>query len=241
MTLIQVGVKNKDLESKHRCIDILPIVWEIGTPKNPNSTMIQILILKPTAPHYSPTMSTMTDRIILTQQTEYERCHLSLPDEAAPIAGIRFRGDYYSFFKVVSTENRANQLVDRLVSKGRRTVVTSIPKGYCIWIHEATAQIKGKSRATALATPPRSIRILKSDRDYRPCQILVPDLDKPLTGINYNEQLYSLLRIVRDETQATELAQKLERKGSSTVITISTYGYSVWVFEPEARSVERRG
>ena len=190
-------------------------------------------------------MPTMTDRIILTQQMEYERCHLSLPDEATPIAGINFKGDYYSFFKVVPTLDRTNQLVDRLVSRGSRAVVTTIPKGFCIWVYEEMAKArpkaKAKAKTTASATTPRSIRILKSDRDYRPCQILVPDLDKPLTGIAYNEQFHSLLRIVRDEAQAIELAQKLERNGSSTVITISTYGYSVWVFEPEAQSIERRG
>lgn len=187
-------------------------------------------------------MPTMTDRIILTQQMEYERCHLSLPDEATPIAGINFKGDYYSFFKVVPTLDRTNQLVDRLVSRGSRAVVTTIPKGFCIWVYEemAKARPKAKAKTTASATTPRSIRILESDRDYRPCQILVPDLDKPLTGIAYNQQFHSLLRIVRDEAQAIELAQKLERRGNSTVITVSAYGYSVWVFEPEAQSIERR-
>ena len=189
-----------------------------------------------------PTM--ITDRIILTQLMEYERCHLSLPDEAAPIAGIRFKGDYFSFFKVVTTLDRANQLVDRLNDRGSRAVVTTIPKGFCIWVYEAMAKASSKSKATVSAasttTATRSIRILKSDGDYRPCQILVPDLDKPLTGIAYNGQFHSLLRIVRDEAQAMELAQKLERKGNSTVITVSAYGYSVWVFEPEARAVERR-
>ena len=68
-------------------------------------------------------MQTMTDRIILTQSTEYERCHLILPDEATPIAGISFKGDYYSFFKVVPTLERTNQLVDRLVSRGSRQKV----------------------------------------------------------------------------------------------------------------------
>lgn len=185
-------------------------------------------------------MPTMTDRIILTQQTEYERCHLSLPDEDTPIAGIKFKGDYYSFFKVVVTLDRANQLVDRLVNKGSRAVVTSIPKGFCIWVYEATAKASSRKKGTTSTKPPQAIRILKSDRDYRPCQILVPDLDKPLTGIAYNEQFHSLLRMVRDEAQAMELAQKLERKGNSTIITVSAYGYSVWVLEPEARSIERR-
>ncbi len=185
-----------------------------------------------------PTM--ITDRIVLTQSTEYERCHLSLPDEAAPIAGIRFKGDYYSFFKVVTTLDRANQLVDRLNDRGNRTVMTTIPKGFCIWVYEAMAKASSKRKATASTAATRSIRILKSDGDYRPCQILVPDLDKPLTGIAYNDQFHSLLRIVRDEAQAMELAQKLERKGNSTVITVSAYGYSVWVFEPEARSIDRR-
>ena len=59
-------------------------------------------------------MPTMTDCIILTQKTEYELCHLSLPDEATPIAGINFKGDYYSFFKLSSSMKRSNVESNRL-------------------------------------------------------------------------------------------------------------------------------
>jgi hypothetical protein len=79
--------------------------------------------------------------------------------------------------------------------------------------------------------------VLTSDRDYSPCQIRVPDLDKPLTGILYKNQLYSLLRIVRDEKQAQELSQRLYKKGNRCLISSSAYGYSVWVLEPDGQKL----
>jgi hypothetical protein len=189
---------------------------------------------------------TSTDYTVLTQRQQYTPCHLRLPDEPTPMAGICFQDYYYSFFKVVPTLDRAQQLVDRLVERGNRSIITTTPKGYVLWVYEAKAE-QHSSRDGLRKTSHVSgfqgemtasqVQILRSERFYQSCKIQVPDLDKPLTGITYNQQVYSLLRIVRDEAQATELAEKLERKGNKALITASAYGYSVWVLEPEGRSV----
>jgi hypothetical protein len=162
------------------------------------------------------------------------------------MAGICFQDSYYSFFKVVTTLDRAKQLVNRLVERGNRSVVTTTPKGYVLWVYEAKAQCHSNRdglRKTShmsgfhVEMTERQAQILRSERDYQACKIQVPDLDKPLTGIICNQKVYSLLRIVRDEAQATELAEKLEGKGNKALITASAYGYSVWVLEPEGRAV----
>lgn len=164
------------------------------------------------------------------------------------MAGVCFQEDYYSFFKVVPTLDRAKQLADRLTERDNRSIITTTPKGYVLWVYEAKATphsprdgVRKLSHASGFhAAEPsanREVQILRSERDYRSCKIQVPDLDKPLTGIAYNQKFYSLLRIVRDEAQSAELAEKLERKGNQALITASAYGYSVWVLEPEGRSV----
>lgn len=161
------------------------------------------------------------------------------------MAGVSFQEEFYSFFKVVPTLDRAQQLVDRLADRGHRSIITTPPKGYVIWVYEAKAECHSthfqqrKSSAGGFKavgqSQVRPLEILRSERDYQSCKIQVPDLDKPLTGIQYQQRLYSLLRMVRDESTATELAEKLDRKGNHAVITISAYGYSVWVLEPDGQ------
>jgi hypothetical protein len=194
----------------------------------------------------SPT-STSTSYTVLTQRQQYTPCHLRLPDEPTPTAGVIFQEAHYSFFRVLPTLDRAKQLVDRLMERGNRSILTTTPKGYALWVYEAKAQCHSKrdglrktSHASGFqdaAAGGSEVQILRSERLYQSCKIQVPDLDKPLTGIVYNQQVHSLLRIVRDEAQATELADKLVHKGNKALITASAYGYSVWVLEPEGRSV----
>ncbi len=194
-----------------------------------------------------PTSSRPLSCRILRDRGEYHRCHIVLLDEEQPSAGIEVEDQYYSFFRVVNDPERLTQLVDRLSSKNNvQIIVTTIPKGFAIWIHEPDARLHNLRRETVhrilptentLGTGESSYEVLTSDRDYSPCQIRVPDLDKPLTGIIYKTNLYSLLRIVRDQKQAQDLSQRLYKKGNRCLISSSPYGYSVWVLEPDGQKL----
>ena len=179
---------------------------------------------------------------VLRDRNEYHRCHVLLMDEENPTAAIEVDGNYYSFFRVVNEPDRANQLIDRLTRKSNSQVmVTEIPKGYALWVHEPDARLhslrqKTPVRSSENLVTEQALEMLTSDREYIPCQIQVPDLDKPLTGISYHGKLYSLLRIVRDEKQARELSQRLHKKGNRCLISSSAYGYSVWVLEPDGKA-----
>jgi hypothetical protein len=183
---------------------------------------------------------------ILRDRRQYQRCHILLLDEEKPSAGIEVEGQYYSFFRVVSDPDRVTQLADRLASKNGKIIVTTIPKGYAIWVYEPEAILQHLRRKTVnrilpmdptIASLEQPFALLTSTRDYSPCQIRVPDLDKPLTGITYQGKLYSLLRIVRDEKQAQDLSQRLYKKGNQCLISSSAYGYSVWVLEPDGSQI----
>ena len=182
---------------------------------------------------------------LLRDRKMYHRCHVLLVDEENPTAAIDVDGNYYSFFRVVNEPDRVAQLIDRLTRKSNaQVVVTEIPKGYALWVHEPDARLHSlrhktpvRSSKSLASSTEQASELLTSDREYLPCQIQVPDLDKPLTGINYYGKLYSLLRIVRDEKQARELSQRLHKKGNRCLISSSAYGYSVWVLEPDGRAI----
>ena len=182
---------------------------------------------------------------VLRDRKAYHRCHILLMDEENPMAAIEVDGNYYSFFRVVNEPDRVAQLIDRLTRKSNaQVVVTEIPKGYALWVHEPDATLHSLRHKTPVRSSKnladfteQASELLTSDREYLPCQIQVPDLDKPLTGINYYGKLYSLLRIVRDEKQAQELSQRLHKKGNRCLISSSAYGYSVWVLEPDGRAI----
>lgn len=191
-----------------------------------------------------PTTPPASHRVLRDRQ-QYHRCHVLLMDEENPTAAIEVDGNYYSFFRVVNEPDRVAQLIDRLTRKSNaKVMVTEIPKGYALWVHEPEARLHSLRQKTPLRSAEnlvnateQALEMLTSDREYIPCQIQVPDLDKPLTGITYHGKLYSLLRIVRDERQARELSQRLHKKGNRCLISSSAYGYSVWVLEPDGRAI----
>lgn len=184
---------------------------------------------------------------LLRDRQQYQHCHLLIADEENPSAGLQVDGEYYVFFRVVNDLTRGIQLIERLAKGKNKTVVTMIPKGYAIWVHEPSAclhsrrvpQDRSVSGGRGAVSPPKvaPFEQLTSERDYSPCKIQVPDLDKPLTGIQYRSNLYSLLRIVRDESQAINLAQRLYQKGNQALISSTAYGYSIWVLEPDGTTV----
>lgn len=173
--------------------------------------------------------------VILRDRTQYRNCYISVADEDKPVAAIEFNGQFYSFFKTMPERARAEQIADRLLDKGHRVLMTLIPRGQAIWVYEPEAIPSSRRRSQAVAQGSKhAFEILDDEQAFQACQIKVPDLDKPLTGVTYKQRFYSLLRIVREETQATELAQRLVLKGNDVLITRSAYGRSVWVLEPEA-------
>lgn len=173
---------------------------------------------------------------ILQNRQQYRSCYVTLADEAKPIAAIEYQDAYFSFFKTVADRSRAEQLAAKLLNKGNSLVMVEIPRGVSLWIHEPDAQPvlrQPKRRGDRVSSDP--VAVLGVNGNYRPCQIQVPDLDKPLTGLVYANQYYSLLRMVRDMAQAQSLAQRLISRGNQALITENSYGYSVWVWEPDAQ------
>jgi hypothetical protein len=183
-----------------------------------------------------PSNLPMTDHpkcLILASRQQYGFCHLWLPDEPKPSAGIVVSGKYYSFLKAVKDRQKSRQIAARLIDKGYWIAITLTPRGEVIWTFEPEAMATNQLavvRDQASATH----RVLRSPAAYEICEVLVPDLAKPLTAIKVNSKCYGLLRRVSDERKAIELANRLSQRSNEVIITQNSVDFAIWVLEPEA-------
>ncbi len=175
---------------------------------------------------------------ILRSRQEYRSCHVRLPGSSERVAAIAHNGQYYSFFRVEKTEDRAREIGDRLLRKGHTVLLTQTPKAYAVWILEPEAEVASISATagTHVATPKlaTALRVLNSPTQYQPCYIRVPDLEKRLVAICYQSQYYSLFKVLDDLPQALELINRLRYRGDETVITHTAKGFALWILEPDA-------
>lgn len=178
---------------------------------------------------------------VLKARNQYHSCHIRVPDSERCLAAIFWNKSYYSFFKFEKDSSRANQVAAKLNRRGDVSVITETPKGYAIWVLEAEAKpAQALQHPAGKNRPPRQLpgqkqpyNILTSRKQYRPCHIRVPDLEKPLVAIAFNGNYYSLFKVVEDVQQAKQLIIRLSHRGDATVITKSVKGYGLWVLEPE--------
>lgn len=184
---------------------------------------------------------------ILESRTQYQPCHIRVPDLDDRIVAIRVDGKFYSLLKLVKERQQALEIANRLANKGEAVLITSTVKGDAIWVLEPEAYLDlpspNGSAANGLAAtspfippPPNSgaIKVLESRGQYNPCHIRVPDLDHRLAAIAVEGQYYSFFKVVKDRSQALEVAARLARRGDQTTITSTVKGEVVWVLEPEA-------
>ena len=177
---------------------------------------------------------------ILKSPSEYRRCQIWVPDLTDHLAAINVGDKYYSLLKVVPDEQKAVEIAERLVLRGDNVVLTSTPKGIAIWVWEAKAYLKSapKTSEDPASPPPESANSANSailDRSqYQPCKFRVPDVKKPLGGINVDGKYYSFLKNVPDRDKATQIALRLSNKGDKVLLTQTRKGYLIWVLEPDA-------
>ena len=62
----------------------------------------------------------------------------------------------------------------------------------------------------------------------------MPDVKKPLGGINVDGKYYSFLKIVPDREKALKIAEQLTAEGDKVLLTQTRKGYLIWVNEPDA-------
>lgn len=80
-----------------------------------------------------------------------------------------------------------------------------------------------------------SAPILESRNQYKCCHVLVPDLNERVAAIHTNGSYFSFFRVEPNKQRALEVAQRLGKRGDTSVITQTPRGFALWVKEPEAR------
>lgn len=152
------------------------------------------------------------------------------------MAAIKLDNQYYSFFRAEREQSRALTVYQKLSHRGHTAIITRIPKGYAIWVFEPDAQpAKPTAQSfddTTSAKP--TYRLLISPSQYYPCSIQVPDLEQPLTAIQFENRYYSLFKTIGEIQQAVQLIKRLRYRGDETLITKTDDGYSLWILEPDA-------
>ncbi len=83
------------------------------------------------------------------------------------------------------------------------------------------------------AQSPVSCLFLASRQQYHACQILVPDIDKPLAAIAIGTQYYSFFQWVQDSQRALSMMTRLSYCGDWVAVKKNLQGYSIWVQEKE--------
>ena len=176
---------------------------------------------------------------IFENRSQYQSCHIFVPDQDSRLPAVFVQGQYYSFFKMVKDRYQAIDISARLAQRGDKTVITKAAKGYAVWVLEPEAQlhtpVKPVTSAPVAAQPSRSrFKLLESREQYHPCHVRVPDLEQRLAAVLVDGSYYSLLKVAKDEAQAMELASRLVNRGNDTVVIKNFKGYTVWVVEPDA-------
>ena len=74
-------------------------------------------------------------------------------------------------------------------------------------------------------------------KDLRRCHIVVPEIEKPVGAVFYNNSYYSYIMAYTDDAAAHRGAHRLNKKGNRVLLTRTPRGLILWVAEPDAQRV----
>lgn len=178
---------------------------------------------------------------ILTQRTDYDTCHISVPDESGRLPAIALAGRFYSFFRSLHDPNQVIGMLLKLSSRGEQMALTLINQGYVLWANEPEAKPapptqEGQIRLFTPTFEPSACWVISSRQaGYRPCSLTVPDLSSTLPGlIREPDCFYSLYRREQDAGKILKLATRLIQRGDEIVLLVGKMRYIICIREPNA-------
>lgn len=84
------------------------------------------------------------EQIPIFAQKAVDRCHVNLPDTPKPTSAVCYEGQYYAFVKFFSNLDTARQKAELMAKRGNTVILTRVPKGLVLWVHEPDAQVVQK-------------------------------------------------------------------------------------------------
>ncbi|MBE9179762.1 hypothetical protein IQ268_14425 [Oculatella sp. LEGE 06141] len=77
-----------------------------------------------------------------------ERCHIALPDTPKPTSAIFYEGQFYAYVRFFSSVDVARQKAALMTARGNNVILTRVPRGLVMWVHEPEARLAQKSSTT---------------------------------------------------------------------------------------------
>ncbi|MEM7772346.1 MAG: hypothetical protein AAGA75_09430 [Cyanobacteria bacterium P01_E01_bin.6] len=74
-------------------------------------------------------------------QKALDRCHIIFPDCEQPTSAIFYEQQYYAYVKFFASSEKAQEVAQRLIGKGKRVILTRVRTGIVLWIHEPEAHL----------------------------------------------------------------------------------------------------
>ena len=180
--------------------------------------------------------------LVLSLRRQYHSCHIQLPDSDERVAAIAIHNEFYSLFQVFESPDQAIDMVVRLSRRGEEVAIRQLPSGgYALWVKEKDARPTRSfnliERRSTRQPRPEFCYILTTSDEYQEVDIMVPDLDKSLSAIQFQGKYYSLFKPQVTAEQTIELTAKLAQRGDETIILAlpdKAPNYAVCVIEPDA-------
>ncbi len=169
----------------------------------------------------------------------YTPCHVQVPDLGQRLSAVYVDNQFYSFFKVISSAEKALEIVARLGKRDDKVAITLTKQGYVLWTHEPQGQYAPPSHQPNYRIfpvfGPKTCLLLTDSQMYSLCRLQVPDMTKPLAAITYQNRYFSIFKREQDAGRLLEVAAKLARRGDHTLITFNDEVYILGLLEPNGR------
>ena len=165
---------------------------------------------------------------------QYVTCRIVLPDESKPLPAIRLGERYYSFFRTVTQASQALSLVTKLCYTGNCVVLVKITKGYSLWVEEPDAFPQSFSKLMDYKPEPAFSRVLVTQEQFQTCSLNVPDLDKSIPGIAFQQRYYSVFRKEPSAEAVIQIVAQLSVRNDESVLLANQQFWTICIAEPEA-------
>nr|OEJ74748.1 hypothetical protein BH720_13170 [Desertifilum tharense IPPAS B-1220] len=76
---------------------------------------------------------------MLVSRSQYQPCHIRVPDLKHKLPAVQFEGAYYSLFRIEPDFKLALERIQALKQRNDKALVTPSPKGYVLWVLEPEA------------------------------------------------------------------------------------------------------
>jgi hypothetical protein len=175
---------------------------------------------------------------ILSDRSNYQTCHIRLPDGES-MSAIAINRAYYGFRRRLMSTEQTLKILYTLSDANSPShitdvaITTNIKGAYFLWVRESYALPKGNFIAkTSAAYQP--VIFLKLPQGTPLTKISVPDLDQVLSSIAFDNNYYSIFKVEEDPEAVFELVNKLSQRGDEVLVAATPEGSAVCVLEPEA-------